>query len=180
MIRIYDNPSETHPYPTGYIHDLSLIAGKKLPTIASTVGGPRITDWASYTEALSGAPVFAMRLSTPGANENILQNHLNPADLQCENMQRATVVGTQYLWDRETRLQSAALLRRTEDESTMIGWLASVLCLGRPDDEVAKAVVFHNYRTRFLVGGDIRGGVSCGLLDAGFLLPEEVRAARIV
>lgn len=65
VIRKYDNPSKIHPYPTGYTHDLSLVACEKLPRITSTVGGPRITGWATCTEALSGAPTFTMCLDTP-------------------------------------------------------------------------------------------------------------------
>lgn len=98
IINIYDNPSQTHPYPAGYTHDLSLIAAKKLPTI-----NPRITSWATYTEALSGLPAYTIR---PSANGN--QPEIQPA----------TMVGTQYLWDRETHSQSASLIWRTEDDST--------------------------------------------------------------
>lgn len=96
-------------------------------------------------------------------------------------MQRATVVGTQYLWDGGMRSQSAALPWVTEDESTPgIGWPGSVLCVGRLEDEVAKAVVFHKYQTRYLVDGNRKGRCKYGFLNACVLLPEKVRAARIV
>lgn len=159
IINTYDNPSQTHPYPAGYTHDLSLIAAEELPTI-----NPRITSWATYTEALSGLPAYTIR---PSANGN--QPEIQPA----------TMVGTQYLWDRETRSQSASLIWRTEDDSTPeVGWPGSVLCLGT--DEGSKAVVFHNFQTRVLVDVDKKGRCEYGFLRGGFLVPGEVRDARIV
>lgn len=164
IIHTYDNPSNTHAYPAGYTHDLNLIVSEKLPSITSSTGSPRIISWASYTEALSGVPAYTMR---PSANEN--QPKIQPA----------TIVGTQYLWDRDTRTQSVALLLRTEDDSIPeVGWPGSVLCLGT--EGVSKAVVFHNFRTRALVDVDKKGRCEYGYLRGRLLVPGEVRDARVV
>lgn len=66
------------------------------------------------------------------------------------------------------------------------GWSGSALCLGKPTDLTAKALVFQNYERpirhgeiaandRHLVG-DNRGRV----IKGGFLLPQEITEAEIV
>ena len=50
-------------------------------------------------------------------------------------MGKATVLGSQYLWDRQAWSRSASLIWRTvETSSPATGWSGSVLCLGKPSD----------------------------------------------
>ena len=65
-----------------------------------------------------------------------------------KEVQRVVVAGTEYLWDRIAFSQTASLLWRTEQISDAAeSFSGSVLCLGRPTDQVVKAVLFQNFET---------------------------------
>lgn len=167
--RSFDQPSSVLPYPAGYRHDLSLVTDDNLPFVVSPPGYPVISGWATYSEALSGACVYAVRLNAVVGSWRALQGHVDQ-----EALSKATVLGSQYLWEEQARSQSASLIWRTaENSSPANGWSGSVLCLGKPGDATSQAIVFQNYQIRCIDQQDF------ALLKAGFLLPDEIRAATV-
>jgi hypothetical protein len=100
--------------------------------------------------------------------------------------QNAVVMGTQYTWNREAFHVNASILWRTNhDHDRATGFSGSVLCLGKPTDKVAKAVVFQNFESPvkpWEVLHDHRQSVSDPwnpTFKGGFLLPEDIRNAKI-
>lgn len=97
-------------------------------------------------------------------------------------IRNATVIGTQYIWDRSARSQTASLLWTTKEPFTPAnGWSGSVLCLGRPTDESSRALVFQNYQVACTTHVDPESGQRReAIVKAGFLLPESIRSSEIV
>lgn len=82
---------------------------------------------------------FAVRMNT-------LQGTIDP-----NAVRDATVIGTEYLWDLTARSQTASLLWTTTEPFTpTIGWTGSVLCLGRPTDQVEQGHCFSELRSAVL------------------------------
>lgn len=143
---------------------------------------PKIMGWGDYREALDGHLAFVMSPSALGQN--------SPAENRRDlfgTMQKAIVEGSEYLWDRKFHTQSAALLwRAMHDGSEMEGLSGSVLCLGQPNDPHCRAVLFKHFETpicpqRFEASGpSARGDIAWSSLKGGFLLPPEIRDARIL
>ncbi|CAG7990198.1 unnamed protein product [Penicillium nalgiovense] len=173
----FDNPSPALPYPAGYRHDLSLITDDKLPALVSPPGYPVVSEWASYSTALAGSDVYAVRMNTAVGRWPPLQSTIDPNAIR-----NATVIGTEYLWDRTARSQTASLLWTTTEPSTpAIGWSGSVLCLGRPTDQSSKAIVFQNFEVQcYSVIDPMTGKSKDMIVKAGLLLPESVRSSTIV
>lgn len=102
------------------------------------------------------------------------------------SMQKVIVEGTEYLWDRKTRTQSAALVwRAVHDGAEMEGQSGSVLCLGQRTDSQCRAVLFKNFETpvcsqRSYCDRGARGDVSWSTLKGGFVLPLEIRNTDIL
>ncbi|KAH8432494.1 uncharacterized protein LDX57_010130 [Aspergillus melleus] len=166
----FDNPSAILPYPAGYTHDLSLITDENLPTLVSPPGYPVISEWATYSNALSGCSVYAARQNVVVGRWATLYETIDP-----DAFRGATVCGADYPWDREARSQTAALLWNTLEPFTpAIGWSGSVLCVGQPTDTFSRAVVFQNYEV------EVRANEKTVILKAGFLLPKAIRVATIV
>ncbi|KGO74630.1 hypothetical protein PITC_002750 [Penicillium italicum] len=172
----FDDPSPVLPYPAGYRHDLSLIMDDNLPQLVSPPGYPVVSEWASYSSALSGSDVYAARMNTVVGNWVLLEGTVDP-----EAVRNATVIGTQYLWDRTACSQSASLLWKTnEPSSPAVGWSGSVLCLGRPTDESSRAVVFQNFQVPCTTLVNPKSGPTHqAIVKGGFLLPESIRSSRI-
>jgi hypothetical protein len=164
----YDEPSPILRYPTGYRHDLSLVTGSNLPNARSPATVPKITRWADYDEALDGKPAFVMRLD--GASRN--------------SVQPALVEGTAYFWDAGGRVSASLFWRTPDDFDDVSETSGAVLCLGRPGDEEAKAVVFQNYEAPMREWADrkLRDELvdrhDC--LKGGFVLPQEIRQSEIL
>ncbi|OQD81017.1 hypothetical protein PENANT_c030G01654 [Penicillium antarcticum] len=124
----FDDPSPDLPFPAGYRHDLSLIMDDNLP---------------QATSALAGSDVYVTRMSTTVVGRRLLlEGTVDPNAIR-----KATVIGTQYLWDRTAYSQTASLLWKTNEPSSPAdGWSGSVLCLGGPTDESSLAVIFQNFQ----------------------------------
>ncbi|KAJ9485749.1 hypothetical protein VN97_g7602 [Penicillium thymicola] len=165
----FDNPNPVFSYPAGYRHDLSLITDNNLPTLVSPPGYPVVSEWASYSAALAGSDVYVVRMDTLVGKWILLQGTIDPNAIR-----DATVIGTEYLWDRTARSQTASLLWTTTEPFTpTIGWSGSVLCLGRPTDQSSKAIVFQNFEVRCSSFIDsVTGKSQEVIVKAGFLLPE--------
>ncbi|KAJ5472944.1 hypothetical protein N7530_006945, partial [Penicillium desertorum] len=172
----FDDPSPALPYPAGYRHDLSLITDDNLPALVSPPGYPVVSEWASYSTALAGSDVYAVRMNTV-AGRWLLQGTIDPNAIR-----NATVIGTEYLWDRTARSQTASLLWTTAEPVTpAIGGSGSVLCLGMPTDQSSKAIVFQNFEVQCYSSIDLMTGKSKDMIvKAGFLLPESLRSCTIV
>ncbi|PWY90385.1 hypothetical protein BO94DRAFT_23768 [Aspergillus sclerotioniger CBS 115572] len=171
ITRTFDRPSAVRPYPAGYAHDLSLITDEALVELASPPGYPQVTEWGEYVAALEQQSVYAVChhsyidkwCCTTGTADGTL-------------FKRATVVGSGYTWDKEYRTQNAFLLWHTGKEiSPADGWSGSPLCLGRPQDATAKALVFQNLQRACRLG---HSGQEV-LIKGGFLLPAEIRKSEI-
>lgn len=130
---------------------------------------------------LDGAPIFVCRM-------NVLVNKWRVAEGQgmSQAAQAAVVMGSEYSWDRETRSHNCSLLWRTnQDCDSMEGFSGSVLCLGRPTDVSAKAVLFQNFEAPIRpdqVLLDHRPTLDPAFrttFKGGFLLPEEIRRSEI-
>lgn len=134
-------PSSWLPFPQGFKHDLSLITGPDLPVIPSPPGFPMISGWAPYSAVLDGGPILVCRLNAVTVGWRALADRGTSAAAQ-----EAIALGSEYLWDRNTRTQSASIIWRTiYDPDSAQGFSGSVLCLGQSTDKTAQAVVFQNY-----------------------------------
>ncbi|KAI9793349.1 MAG: hypothetical protein M1816_000241 [Peltula sp. TS41687] len=177
ITRTYDpHPSECIPFPYGFKHDLSLITGPNLPQVTNPPGMPMIVGWGSYAAALDGGPLCVCRL-------NVITGKWR--HIECRGMAKEVIaLGSEYSWDREAASQNAALLWRTVDDvDPAVGFSGSVLCLGRPTDPTALALVLQNYEGDWDPGParhDHRAEVRRGaIFKAGFLLPSEIRSSTI-
>ena len=174
--------SDRRPFPSGFRHDLSLIVGAPLPRMTNPPNLPLIDGWASYCDVLDGGRVFLCRMNVQTRGWRVLEGQSMSTEAQT-----ALILGSEYTWDRESRTQNVALLWRTEwDHESVQGASGSVLCLGRPTDSVAKAVVFQNYEG-LLRPEDVRNDYRPEVTQAqparfkgGFLLPREIREAEII
>ena len=97
-------------------------------------------------------------------------------------IEKATIIGTEYTWDKIEKSQNAYLLWRTDPlVSPADGWSGSVLCLGKPTNTSSKAVVFQNFKRHCLLEDrDARTGKrKDALIKAGFVL-RQIRDSRIL
>ncbi|OQD62979.1 hypothetical protein PENPOL_c010G03975 [Penicillium polonicum] len=88
------SPAPALPYPAGYRHDLSLITDDNLPTLISPPGHPVVSEWTSY----STTDAYAVRMNTVVGRWLLVQGTIYPNAIR-----NATVIGTEYLWDRTAR-----------------------------------------------------------------------------
>jgi hypothetical protein len=169
------------PFPSGFTYDLSPITDENLPTLTNSPNTPSIVGWGSYKAVLDGGPVFMTRLNvTTGRWRQSAGQGVSIAT------QLAIAAGCDYSWTRRAVSQKTALLWRTAyDADCVMGYSGSVLCLGKPTDATAQAVVFQNFQAplrsenvihdyRDPLAGDHRSFVT-----GGFLLPEEIRQCTI-
>lgn len=147
-----------------------------LPQLVSPPGYPAVSGWASYSAALSGSDVYVTRMNTVVGKWLTLEGTVDPNAIR-----NATVIGTQYLWDRTAYSQTASLLWKTNEPfSPAAGWSGAVLCLGRPTDKSSQAIVFQNFEVlcTTLVNPE-SGTCDQAIVKGGFLLPESIRSSKI-
>jgi hypothetical protein len=174
----FDEPSSVLPFPAGYRHDLSLITDDNLPHLVSPPGYPVVSGWATYSAALAGSEVYAVRMHTVVGRWRVLEETVNP-----DAIRNTTVLGTQYLWNRQAQSQTASILwKTTEPSASAEGWSGSALCLGRPTDEHSQAIVFQNFQAHFVSSVSASNPLKRTdvIVKGGFLLPESIRSATIV
>ncbi|PTU25680.1 hypothetical protein P175DRAFT_0469193 [Aspergillus ochraceoroseus IBT 24754] len=176
----YDRCSRHHliPYPYGFQHDLSLVTGPNLPQLTSPPGTPRVTEWGPYEEALQGRPVFLQRYNIATGRFHIYQGHGITAQTQ-----QAIIHGTQYSWEERSRGFNTALLWRTiRDTDSVKGASDSVLCLGKPHHETARALLFQNFEGSLTASEHIQiaDNGDAPTFKGGFLLPEQIRQSQII
>jgi hypothetical protein len=147
-----------------------------LPQLISPPGYPSVSGWASYSAALAGSDVYVTRMNTVVGKWLILEGTVDPNAIR-----NATVLGTQYLWDRTAYLQTASLLWKTKEPfSPADGWSGSVLCLGRPTDKSSRAIVFQNFQVPCTTLVNPESGANHQVIvKGGFLLPESIRSSKI-
>ncbi|KAJ5193414.1 hypothetical protein N7449_009556 [Penicillium cf. viridicatum] len=164
------------PYPHGFQHDLSLVTGPNLPQLTNPPYTPRVTEWGPYEEALQGRPVFVHRYNIATGSSFTYQGHGVTAQAhQC------IIHGTQYSWD--ARAFGTALLWRTlRDTDSVRGASGSVLCLGEPQHETARALLFQNFEGPLTASEyvHIDENEDAPSFKGGFLLPEEIRRSQII
>lgn len=132
--------------------------------MVSPAGSPRITGWGAYEEVLRGDPIF------------VYQNNISTGNVRSCG---AIAQGTQYTWDHRHPAYSTALLWKTIDGDNAPDASGSVLCLGRPGDSQARAVLFQNFEGQVVKSEDARGPDGA-TLKGGFLLSEEIRQSEIL
>ncbi|KAF3402015.1 hypothetical protein F1880_009748 [Penicillium rolfsii] len=170
-------------FPQTIDHDTSIVTGSHLPKVLNPPRAPKIIGWANYHDALDGQLSFTMALRALSETPK-QKSRMDPFG----TMQKAVVEGTEYLWNRKARTQSAALLwRAMHDGTEMEGLSGSVLCLGEPTDPNCRAVLFKHFETPispqyFHVSNvaSARGDTSWSSINGGFVLPPEVRTAEII
>ncbi len=200
----FDSPSNCRPYPAGYTHDLSLITAapdqpsNQLPRVDSPAGLPVIDGWARAVEALEGKPLFVTSTVICPNGNTIYGEVLDEATrkLLQNQVEEVLAEGTQYSWDPTTRSQSVALLWRVVPDPKTVsaattetrrddlhyftrpagGYSGSVVCLGKPTDKTAKAIVLQNFEVMLPTGKAIApagGHETTRLVDikGGFVLP---------
>lgn len=129
------------PYPNGFQHDFSIIAGDNLPQLTNPPNSPRITHWGPYEEVLPGPSAFVNCHSVVTSTFSTREGYGVPS-----NAQEAIAHGAQYTWDFKTRAPTTALFWLTlHDSDTIQGTSGTILCLGRPSDAHARAVFFQNF-----------------------------------
>lgn len=166
------------PYPVGFSHDLSIITDDNLPHLTNHPNSPRITHWGPYEEVLQGSPLFINR-------HNVVTGTFSTREGYGVSRlaQEAIAHGAQYSWDTKARAPNTALLWRTlHDSDTVQGMSGSVLCLGRPLDPYARAVLFQNFEGPLAPSQNVQIArtETSPRFKGGFLLPTEVRDAEII
>lgn len=168
------------PFPSGFRHDLSLISDDNLPELVNSPNGPLLTGWGSYASVLDGGSVFMYRINVATRR----WRHLTGSGVS-RPTQVAIAAGAEHSWESAAVAPTTSLLWMTPSNAdTAQGYSGSVLCLGKPTDPTAFAVVFQNFESAL----KSRHGLSNqkGVKDeevmwfkAGFLLPAEIREATI-
>lgn len=74
------------------------------------------------------------------------------------------------------------LWRTTRDTDSVQGASGSVLCLGEPHHETARALLFQNFEGSLTASEHVKiaDNEDAPKFKGGFLLPEEIRQARII
>lgn len=146
--------------------------------MVSPPGYPSVTGWASYSAALDGQDVYVVAQNT---NTGGLRKLHGVIDSRL--FRRASVVGTGYSWNKIQKLCNAFLLWHTDGQlAPADGTSGAPLCLGRPSDTTALAVVFQNFQQSCLLA-DVTGNTNTrcrALVKAGFILPPEIRDSTIL
>lgn len=100
--------------------------------------------------------------------------------------QIAIAAGAEHSWESAAVAPGTSLLWRTSFYAdTAQGYSGSVLCLGKPTDPTALAVVFQNFETALKPQHGLSNreeavnGEKVLRFKAGFLLPAEIREAAI-
>ncbi|KAN0077586.1 hypothetical protein V8E54_005890 [Elaphomyces granulatus] len=156
--------------PSGYLHDLSLVTEPDLPDVVISPPGYLVSEWADYSAALGGEPVYAVCHQTDLGRWRCM-----------EGTPDTTIIDTGYTWNKLEKSQNAYLLWRTDPLfSPADGWSGSVPCLGKPTNTSSKAVVFQNFQRHCLLEErDARTGKrKDALIKAGFVLPQSNTARR--
>lgn len=164
-----------------------------MPRVLNPPRAPRIVGWGEYCHALDGHSAFAMALNTllSESDGREKEDQEEEAEIRRDlfgTMQKVVVEGVEYLWNRKSRTQSAALLwRAMHDGTEMEGLSGSVLCLGQPTDPICHAVLVKHFETPICPQNfepsdkvSARGDVAWGSIKGGFLLPPEIRNAEII
>ncbi len=161
------------PFPSGFRHDLSLISDDNLPELVNSPNGPLLTGWGSYASVLDGGSVFVYRVNVATRR----WRHLTGSGVS-RPTQVAIAAGAQHSWESAAVAPGTSLLWRTAyNADTAQGYSGSVLCLGKPTDPTALAVVFQNFESALKQEGEKDEKVMW--FKAGFLLPAEIREAAI-
>ncbi|KAK0709181.1 hypothetical protein B0T26DRAFT_397520 [Lasiosphaeria miniovina] len=171
----------TIPYPHGYLHDLSLVTGDRLPNLSSPLNAPAIAGWGGVQEVLNGEPCFAAGQLVVSGKANIMAG----AGLT-DSGKVAVVECLQYIW-RERAVSTAVLWRMETDWDSTEGVSGSVLFQGTPQDENVTAVCFQTFGltvTAAQLLRDQRGGPRDDMpwyfLNAGFMLLDEILQSSIL
>lgn len=166
------------PYPYGFQHDLSLVTGPNLPQLTNPPNTPRVTEWGPYEEALQGRPVFVHSHNVGTGHWRTHQGHGVATQVQ-----QSIIHGTQYSWEQRSRDHATALLWRTvRDTDSVARASGSVLCLGEPQHETARALLFQNFQGTLMASDlvNIDETEDYPTFKGGFLLPQEIRDSRII
>lgn len=168
------------PFPSGFRHDLSLITDDNLPELVNSPNGPLLTGWGSYASVQDGGSVFVYRINVATRRWRHLIGSGGSRPTQV-----AIAAGAEYSWESAAVAPGTSLLWRTPfNADTAQGYSGSVLCLGKPNDPTALAVVFQNFESALKPqhGLSNQKGVKDEEImwfKAGFLLPAEIREAAI-
>ncbi|CDM37963.1 hypothetical protein DTO013E5_8267 [Penicillium roqueforti] len=186
ITRTYDDPSSTYPYPSGYRHDLSLITGDNLIDIHPPKGIEMVPEWASYKDAIQGAPMIACVFDYINNEHGRLLG-----DIPNEQIRAALLEGHGHIWIQNAVDSSASILWRTdEDQVDARGFSGSVLCIGRVHEK-CRPLLFQNFQLKITVwpdgecqrnSADLPPGLNHPnpMIKGGFILPDEIRTAKIL
>jgi hypothetical protein len=165
---------------------LSLINGDDLPEMSMPPNFPTMeSSFADSEEALRAPDVFISRFNVRFGRWDIITGHAVTGSAR-----EALVIGMEYFWQRRHVKAKRALIWRTKAEDySVAGASGSTLCLGVPSTQTCKLVVFQNYQTSFYrnnfwvldrLRSKIEGSARTATFKGGFLLPEDVRTAKII
>lgn len=113
----FENPSPTLPYPAGYRHDLSLTTDDDLPELVSPQGYPVLSEWASYSAALAGSDVYAVRMNTVVGRWLLLSQ----GTIDQNAIRNATVQNTYGIGRIDLKSASLVLWTTTESLAPAVG-----------------------------------------------------------
>ncbi|KAJ5765130.1 hypothetical protein N7520_004689 [Penicillium odoratum] len=174
--RTYDQPSRIKPYPHGYDHDLSLVTDPALPDVCNPPGYPAVSEWADYSTALDGRQdVYTVSHHVQAGRWRAIEGKVDQTLFN-----RSVILGTGYRWSQRENTQAAVILWHTEPALTPTqGWSGAPLCVGRPNDPIAKALAFQNFQQAFKL--PLKDGKPDGvLIKAGFVLPADIKNSTIL
>lgn len=145
-----------------------------------------VPEWASYEDAIQGAPMIACVFDYMTTKHGRLLR-----DISNEQIRVALLEGHGNIWIQTALDSSASILWRTqEDQIDARGFSGSVLCIGSAHDK-CRPLLFQNFQLRIMEWPDgerqrnpvdLPPGVNHPnpTIKGGFVLPDEIRAARIM
>ncbi|KAJ6448918.1 hypothetical protein C8R45DRAFT_1045655 [Mycena sanguinolenta] len=215
VVKTYDQlPAQTAHYlnlfPFGFPHNLSLIAAideqhplpkMVIPTWYPMIG-PRFANPQSalHQESFAHPPIISMwdriigKVPPPPSTPAFLWQHNSLlrkrrqwrlGRVACEATKAVLICGADYLFEAE-HVQRSLIWRTERDDLSLAGSSGSVLCLGRPEDSQAQAIVFQNFETpispkQLKTTRETYAGIPEGFTyKGGFFLPSEILNESII
>lgn len=145
-----------------------------------------VPEWASYEDAVQGAPMIACVFDYMTNERGRLLG-----DISSEQIRVALLEGHGNIWTQTAVDSAASILWRTqEDQTDARGCSGSVLCIGCAHDK-CRPLLFQNFLLEIMEWpdgerqrnpADLQPGVNHPNpeIKGGFVLPDEIRAARIM
>lgn len=177
ILTTYDRTSSKPlPFPFGYRNDYSLIMGEHdVPRLRTSLS-IKLTHWEPYVNVLDGAPVFVCRSQPASEPPLSICDTFSPAS------HGAVLLGTEHIWEKNTRECHHGLVWRTCLDQSGRENPGNILCCGNINSKTATAVLVENFEAIIRQDASSRDSKQeeySATLKVGFFPPTAVRESFI-